>query len=96
MTVENRRCFVYNNINDKMRGGVPVNKAELLEAVEKVESIAELFALVQREKIDIRMHSFTSASNIPPKMLDLTDTQVSPLEKLKFAVKSAVNNTRYD
>lgn len=73
-----------------------MNKTELLNAVDKVESISELFALVQKEKIDIRMHSFTSASNIPPKMLDLTDTQVSPLDKLKFAVKSAINNTRYD
>lgn len=73
-----------------------MNKSELLNAVDMVESIAELFSLVQRENIDIRMHSFTSASNIPPKMLDLTDTQVSPLDKLKFAVKSAINNTRYD
>ncbi|MBR3988528.1 MAG: hypothetical protein IKK10_04415 [Clostridia bacterium] len=73
-----------------------MNRTELLNAVDSVESISELFALVQKEKIDIRMHSFTSASNIPPKMLDLTDTQVSPLEKLKFAVKSAINNTRYD
>ena len=73
-----------------------MNKSELLAAVDRVESISELFSLVQKEKIDIRMHSFTSASNIPPKMLDLTDTQVSPLDKLKFAVKSAINNTRYD
>ncbi|MBQ7809512.1 MAG: hypothetical protein IJ346_00930 [Clostridia bacterium] len=73
-----------------------MNKSELLNAVDRVESISELFALVQKEKIDIRMHSFTSASNIPPKMLDLTDTQVSPLDKLKFAVKSAIHNTRYD
>ena len=73
-----------------------MNKSELLHAVDRVESIAELFALVQRETIDIRMHSFTSASNIPPKMLDLTDTQVSPLDKLKFAVKSAIENTRSD
>lgn len=73
-----------------------MNRTELLDAVDKVESIAELFSLVQKEKIDIRMHSFSSASNLPPKMLDLTDTQVSPLEKLKFAVKSAINNTRYD
>ena len=73
-----------------------MNKSELLHAVDMVESIAELFALVQRETIDIRMHSFTSASNIPPKMLDLTDTQVSPLDKLKFAVKSAIENTRTD
>lgn len=73
-----------------------MNKSELLKAVDAVETIAQLFELVQREKIDIRMHSFTSASNLPPKMLDLTDTQVSPLEKLKFAVKSAIENTRYD
>lgn len=73
-----------------------MNKSELLHAVDMVESIAELFALVQKERIDIRMHSFTSASNIPPKMLDLTDTQVSPLDKLKFAVKSAIENTRTD
>ncbi len=73
-----------------------MNRTELLNAVDRVESISELFLLVQTEKIDIRMHSFTSASNLPPKMLDLTDTQVSPLDKLKFAVKSAINNTRYD
>ena len=73
-----------------------MNKSELLHAVDMVESIAELFALVQRETIDIRMHSLSSASNMPPKMLDLTDTQVSPLDKLKFAVKSAIENTRSD
>lgn len=69
-------------------------KEELLRAVDAVESISELFSLVQRETIDIRMHSFASASNLPPKMLDLTDTTVSPLDKLKFAVKSAIENTR--
>lgn len=95
MTIAMSPYFVYN-IGSIMRGGVPVNKSELLKAVDAVETIAQLFELVQREKIDIRMHSFTSASNLPPKMLDLTDTQVSPLEKLKFAVKSAIENTRYD
>lgn len=95
MTIAMSPYFVYN-IGSIMRGGVPVNKFELLKAVDAVETIAQLFELVQREKIDIRMHSFTSASNLPPKMLDLTDTQVSPLEKLKFAVKSAIENTRYD
>ena len=69
-------------------------KEELLRAVDAVESISELFSQVQRETIDIRMHSFASASNLPPKMLDLTDTTVSPLDKLKFAVKSAIENTR--
>ena len=71
-----------------------LGKEELLRAVDAVESISVLFSLVQRETIDIRMHSFASASNLPPKMLDLTDTTVSPLDKLKFAVKSAIENTR--
>ena len=71
-----------------------LGKAELMAAVDAVESISDLFALVQKEAIDIRMHSFSSASNLPPKMLDLTDTTVSPLDKLKFAVKSAIENTR--
>lgn len=71
-----------------------LGKEELLRAVDAVESISELFSLVQKETIDIRMHSFASASNLPPKMLDLTDTTVSPLDKLKFAVKSAIENTR--
>lgn len=100
MTVEKRLRFVYN-ICISPKGGMfvseskkPLGKAELLAAVDRVESISDLFALVQKEHIDIRMHSFSSASNLPPKMLDLTDTQVSPLEKLKIAVKSAVENTR--
>jgi len=71
-----------------------LGKTELLKAVDDVGSISELFALVQREAIDIRMHSFASASNLPPKMFDLTDTTVSPLDKLKFAVRSAIENTR--
>ncbi len=71
-----------------------MNKTELLNAIDKVESISDLFALVQKEKIDIRMHSFASASNLPPKMFDMNDTKISPLDKLKMAVKSAVHNTR--
>lgn len=96
MTVEIKPQFVYN-ICIRKRGGVPVtqkSKAELLAAIDKVKSISDLFALVQKENIDIRMHSFSSASNLPPKMFDLNDTQISPLEKLKMAVKSAVENTR--
>lgn len=72
----------------------PLNKAQLLAAVDAAQSIGELFSLVQREAIDIRMRSFASASSIPPKLFDLTDTEISPLEKLKFAVKLAVNNTK--
>lgn len=71
-----------------------LSKTELLDALDKVESISDLFSLVQKEKIDIRMHSFAAASNLPPKMFDLTDTTVSPLQKLKAAVKFAVENTR--
>lgn len=100
MTVEIKPYFVYNICN-KLRGEVPVgentmplSKTELLAAVDRVESISDLFALVQKEHIDIRMHSFASASNLPPKMFDLNDTKISPLDKLKIAVKSAIENTR--
>lgn len=72
----------------------PLSKAELLAAVDKVESISDLFSLVMQENIDIRMHSFASASNLPPKMFDMSDTKISPLDKLKMAVKSAIENTR--
>lgn len=72
----------------------PLSKEELLRAVTEVKSISELFALVQKENIDIRMHSFKSASSLPPKLFNLEDTETSPLDKLKFAVKSAIENTR--
>ena len=71
-----------------------LSKAELMKAVDEVKTISDLFVLVQKEAIDIRMHSFASASNLPPKMFDLNDTTVSPLDKLKLAVKSAIENTR--
>lgn len=66
-------------------------KAELLHAVDSCSSIAELFELVRKEHIDIRMQTLCSASCIPPKPIsfDPSDT-VSPLVKLKSAVRLAV------
>ena len=66
-------------------------KAQLLSAVDSCESIAELFELVRKEQIDIRMQTLCSASCIPPRPIsfDPADT-VSPLVKLKRAVRLAV------
>ncbi len=71
-----------------------LDKSQLLAAIDAAESIGDLFALVQREAVDIRMRSFSSASNLPPKLFDMNDTETSPLEKLKLAVKLAVYNSR--
>ena len=66
-------------------------KAEILNAVNNCNSIAELFELVRKENINIRMQTLCSASCIPPKPVsfDPADT-VSPLVKLKEAVRIAV------
>ncbi len=67
-------------------------KHQLLCAVDSCNSISELFELVRKENIDIRMQTLCSASCIPPKPVsfDPADT-TSPLEKLKNAVSLAVH-----
>lgn len=66
-------------------------KAELLSAVDSCETIAELFELVRNKNIDIRMQTLCSASCIPPKPINYDPTStVAPLEKLKRAVRFAV------
>lgn len=70
-------------------------KAQLLKAVDSCSSIAELFELVRKENIDIRMQTLCSASCIPPRPVtfDPADT-ASPLLKLKEAVRLAVEITK--
>lgn len=70
-------------------------KAQLIRDVDSCKTIAELFELVRKENIDIRMQTLCSASCIPPKPVtfDPADT-VSPLVKLKYAVRLAVEITR--
>lgn len=71
------------------------SKPELLAAIDNCVSISQLFALVQHEDIDIRMQSLSSASCIPLKVPDINASSMnSPLDRLKTAVRNAVEATR--
>lgn len=70
------------------------SKTELLAAIDGCVSISQLFALVQHESIDIRMQSLSSASCIPPKTPNLSTSMDSPLDRLKTAVRNAVESNR--
>ena len=61
----------------------------LIRAVDSCVSINQLFALVQREGIVIRMKSQQSASSLP-KQYPAPMPQRSPLDKLKDQVKAAI------
>ncbi len=63
----------------------------LLRKLELCGTIAELFELVRSEKIDIRMQTLCSASNIPPKMFNHDPESLEPpFERLKKLVKIAI------
>lgn len=72
-------------------------KLELLKAIDDCKSIDQLFALVQHENINMRMHTLPGASNIPPKKLEIKEfaPNQSYLDKLKSAVKLTVNETMF-
>lgn len=67
-------------------------KEELLHAVDMCPSIDKLFELVKRERIVIQMKAQHSASCLPQQRLTGADfdPSVSPLDKLKEQVKSAI------
>ena len=70
------------------------DKARLISRIDSCQTIAELFALVKEENIDMRMQTLCSASNIPPRMLTYTpDSAESPLSRLKAVVKLALDNS---
>ena len=73
-----------------------LNKEELLIAVDKCKSISELFSLVKNQEINMRMHTLSTASNIPPKRLEIRSFPegTSYLDKLKAAVKLTVEYTK--
>lgn len=73
-----------------------MSKSELLNAVDGAKSISELFSLVKRQKINMRMHSLPGASNIPAKRLEIRSFPpgATYLDKLKAAVRLTVENTR--
>lgn len=69
-------------------------KEALLTEVNNCSTIAELFALVKNENIDMRMQTLCSASNIPPKLLeyDSSASLEDPLIRLRKVVRLAVEN----
>ena len=68
-------------------------REELLRRIDNCQSIAELFELVKKENIDMRMQTLCGASNIPPKMLtyDASSTE-TPLQRLRAVVRLAAQN----
>lgn len=72
-----------------------MSKTELLCSIDCCTSIAQMFELVRQEQIDIRMQNLCSASCIPPKELRLDyDSPEAALDRLKDAIRLAVENTR--
>ena len=76
------------------RGYKKKTKTELLAAIDACKSISQLFAIVQHEEIRLQMQSFSSASNLPlnPPAPPRPEEIDSPLNRLKSAVKAAVEN----
>lgn len=73
-----------------------MSKQELLCAIDKCKSIGELFELVKTQDINMRMHTLRTASNVPPKRLEIRSFPegTSYLDKLKAAVKLTVEYTK--
>lgn len=72
----------------------PKSREELLREVANCTTISELFVLVKKENIDMRMQTLCSASNIPPRLLDY-NSAVSiedPLIRLRKVVSLAIEN----
>lgn len=66
-----------------------ISKNHLLHNVDSCKSINELFTLIQKYNIVIRMQTLPGASNIPMKKNTPTPT-VTYLERLKRVVMQAV------
>lgn len=72
---------------------ITISKNHLLHDIDKCSSINELYRLVQKYKIDVRMQTLDSASNISPKKPQTPfPDKPAPmhLERLKRAVMQAV------
>ena len=69
------------------------DKSRLLGMIDSTTTLSELFALIQREKITIQMHSQPGASNLTPRVLspnEAADKNDTPFERLKAEVRKAV------
>lgn len=73
-----------------------MTKKQLLRAIDKAETISDLFKLVKEQDINMRMHTLPSASNVAPKRLELRTFPpgTSHIDRLKAAVKLTVENTK--
>ena len=63
---------------------------ELFRAIDKCETISELFDLIKREHIVVQMHAQSDASNITPTRIAPGRTELSPLERFKLEIKNAI------
>ncbi|MBQ6387550.1 MAG: hypothetical protein IJH96_02900 [Ruminococcus sp.] len=70
----------------------PKDQTRLLGAIDRTESLSELFALIRQEGIRMQMHSQPGASNLTPRVLSRTETEEknTPFERLKEEVRKAV------
>ena len=73
-----------------------MRKTELLSAIDRAKTIADLFKLVKEQDINMRMHTLPSASNVAPKRLEIRTfpPNFSHLDRLKAAVRLTVENTK--
>ena len=78
------------------RGYRHKSKEELLELIDKCDSLSQLFALIQHEDIVIHMHAQSDASNVDPRRLvkltakDIISKKDTPFERLKEEVRKSV------
>ncbi len=69
------------------------SKAQLVKEIEETKTLSQLFALIQKEHIQIQMHAQSGASNLSPKKLappkPVTETD-NPFARLKAEVIRSV------
>ncbi len=73
-----------------------MSKTEILSAIDRAKTIADLFKLVKEQDINMRMHTLPSASNVQPKRLEIRTfpPNFSYLDRLKSAIRLTVENTK--
>lgn len=69
------------------------SQAQLVKAIEETKTLSQLFALIQKEKIQVQMHAQSGASNLKPRRLSapkpVTETD-NPFERFKEEVIKSV------
>lgn len=96
-----KKCLLFLTDYEETGGGTlakkkKMSKSQLLRAIDKAKSIADLFKLVKEQDINMRMHTLPSASNVAPKRMELRSfpPDSTHLDRLKAAVRLTVENTK--